>query len=471
MTKIAARTAPLALLTLLALGLLGLGVARADAAAAKSMAFDPAGDDWQGLSQLVRLARDLLGPQRVVVTQVLSLSQLERDDAIIMVHPTRAIDVDEIETFMRAGGRVVLVDDYGTGDELLARFHVLRVPMPDRPAQMLRGNPSFAIAEPVGDHSLIRSVTRVVTNHATGLAQPDLQKLLVVRSDPDHAEHPGHGDADVVLALAGIVGKGRLVAIGDASVFINTMMRFPGNMALAEGVVRYAAGVNEPSERHGRVYLLAGAFQMTGTVGDGTALGNAAGDGRRLVFGALETLQREGMPPPVALVMAVLVGAGIVGWTTLRAGRPYRPTPLRFVRKVPLSVQGGVAGRAAALAKPRAPRAEVVLELKRALEDALAQRVPLEPGSPAARLVDSARDLGLLGPDELGELTRLLADLRRLESVLVAADPAKAIRQAIRVPSSELHAVSTRVQAMLRALAQDRTSPAYRVIDSGQGLT
>jgi hypothetical protein len=409
-------------------------------------AFDPKGEDWEGLAQLVRLAKDTLGPQRVVTTPVLPLGQLERDDALLIVHPTRALDVDELEIFMRAGGRIVLLDDYGTGDGLLTKFHIQRVPMPDRPAQMLRGNPVFAIAETSADHSAVRDVAHVVTNHATGVVQPALQRLLVV--------HAQEGDADVALALAGVVGQGRLVAVGDASLLINSMLRFPGNRALGLGLVRYAAGVDGPSERHGKLYILANDFETVGSFGTDSTLAAAASDARRAVSGALETLRREGMPPVVALVLAVLLGVGIVAWTTARAGRTYRPTVLRFVRPIPLSTQGGVAGRAAALGLPRAPRAEVVIELKRALEDALAARIPLEMASPAARLVDSARQMQLLGPDELGELGRLMGDLRQMETALGSVDPERASRLARRVRTSDLLHLATRVQAMLASLGK-----------------
>jgi hypothetical protein len=433
-----------------ALGVCSVGQdARADETKSRALspplAFDPKGEDWEGLSELVRLAREALGPQRVVVTPVLPLGKLERDDALLIVHPTRALDVDELETFMRAGGRVVLLDDYGTGDELLSRFHILRVPMPDRPARMLRDKPVFAIAEPASEHPVLHDVAHVVTNHATGLEQPALQRLLVVSGDDE---------PDVTLAVAGQVDRGRLVAVGDGSIVINGMMRFPGNRALAAGLVHYAAGGDPPDERRGKLYLLTNDFEMTGSFGNDSTLASAVGDARRLALGALETLRRDGMPPPVAFVIAVCVGLGILAYTMARSGRTYRPTLLRFVRPIPVSTQGGFAGRAAALGQPRAPRAQAVIELKRALEEAVAVRMPIEMALPAARLVDTARQLDLLGPDELGELGRLLGELRQMESAVGDSNPERAWRPARRVRLARVVDLSTRVQAMLRALAK-----------------
>src|SRR5262249_51836678 len=159
----------------------------------------------------------------------LDLRQLRREDGVVLVHPERVIDADELMAYMRAGGRLVLLDDYGTGDALLARFGIRRVPLPSRPAEMLRGNPALAIAEPASVHPAVRHASRVVVNHGTGLAHPALSPVLVVR---------GESEPDVLFAVAGAVGQGRLLAVGDASVAINGMMRYPGNRALAVALVR-----------------------------------------------------------------------------------------------------------------------------------------------------------------------------------------------------------------------------------------
>jgi hypothetical protein len=143
----------------------------------------PHGEDWEGLSQLLRTAQGELGAQRVVVASTLDLGDLRRADALLIIHPERALDAEELTIFMRSGGRIILLDDYGTGDGLLAHFHIRRVPLPDRPAAMLRGNPALAIAEPASDSPAVRDVSRIVTNHATGLEQPALKPLLVVHGE------------------------------------------------------------------------------------------------------------------------------------------------------------------------------------------------------------------------------------------------------------------------------------------------
>ena len=84
---------------------------------------------------------------------------------------------------MRAGGRVVMLDDFGRGDSLLRHFGMERVASPRRPAEFLRKNPQLALAEPASAHPVVADVSRVVTNHPTGLSHPDLSPVLKIRGN------------------------------------------------------------------------------------------------------------------------------------------------------------------------------------------------------------------------------------------------------------------------------------------------
>jgi hypothetical protein len=404
--------------------------------------FDARGEDWEGMTQLVRMAQAQLGPQRVVVTSTLSLGDLGREDGLLIVHPERTIDADGLTAFMHAGGRLVLLDDYGTGDGLLARFGIRRVPLPGRPAEMLRGNASLAIAEPASAHPAVRDVGRVVTNHATGLEHPALSSVLVVRGD---------GEPDVLLAVAGAVGQGRLLAVGDASVAINEMMRYPGNRALAAALVRYATEDDVWGKRDGKLYILANDFTTSGTFGDESSLGGTAGDLRRALVNTLETLRRDGMPPLAAYLVAVAVGLGIVIWTSTRAGRTHRSAVPRFVRRVPAVAQGGVAGHAAILSAPGTSRVLAILELKSALEEDLATRLGFDRPPPHDELVARAQSAKLLDAEQVAALASLLTTLTRIEGLLVQR---AARRGAVgRIRDADVVAMASRVRAMLEAVS------------------
>jgi hypothetical protein len=364
---------------------------------------------------------------------------LTRDDGIVLVHPERFVDPDELSAFMRAGGRLVLLDDYGAGDGLLARFGIRRVPLPSRPAQMLRGNPALAIAEPASGHPAVRDVTRVVTNHATGLEHPALSPVLVVRGD---------GEPDVLLAVAGAVGQGRLLAVGDASVGINAMMRYPGNRLLCGSLVRYVMEDDAWGKRNGILYILANDFRTEGTFGDDSRAAGALGNIRRTLTDALEMLRHDGMPSLAAYLVALAVGLGVVAWTSTRAGRPHRAVTPRFMRPVPAVAQGGVAGHAAIIGAPGTSRVLAVLELKSALEEELSTRLGLERPPPHEELLAKVRAARLLDASHLVTLERLLAHLAHVESLLVMRR-----RGAVeRVRDAEVLAVAARVREVLDAV-------------------
>jgi hypothetical protein len=369
---------------------------------------DPGGEDWEGLAQFVRLAQKELGTKRALAEPRLELGGLTGEDAIVLVHPDGPIEPEELSAFMAAGGRVVLLDDYGTGSGLLAHFGIRRVPLPRRPAQMLRNNPALAIAEPVGTHAGLRGAAHVVTNHATGLSSPSGTKilpLLAVRAQ---------GEPDGLLAAEVTVGRGRLLVVGDASIAMNSMLRYPGNRALASALIRYA-GTKSPLDGHeaheGTVYILANNAALKGSFVRGPSVASAM---RRAFAETIEGLRR-GMPPSASYLAAVLMGLSVVLWTGTRAGRTHKPKMPRFVRPIPVAVQGGIAGRAASLCAPGASRVVALLELKNALEEQLAVRLGLERAVPHGELVAKARVRGLLGEESARELSALFARLNVLE--------------------------------------------------------
>jgi hypothetical protein len=417
--------------------------------------FDLEGQDWEGLSQFVRMAQSDLGTARVALGSTLPLGELKREDGVVMVHPERALDVDELAAFMRAGGRLILLDDYGTGDDLLTRFGIRRVPLPVRPAEMLRDNPSLAIAEPASAHPTVRDVLHVVTNHGTGLEHRALSPLLVVRGD---------GDPDVLLAVAGAVGHGRFIAVGDASIPINGMMRYPGNRALSLALLRYAVDDDVWGKRGGTLYVVANRFRTTGAFGDPSSETTAAGEARRAVLDGLEALRREGLPPGAAYLAALAVGLGVVVWTSARVGRTHRVVLPRFVRAVPAALQGGVAGHAAVLGASPTSRVLATLELKSALEEQLATRLGLDHAPPRDELVAKVRAAGLLDDRHARALSDVLGELGRVEALYT--NPAGRNRPFDRIWEGHGDRNVIAVAAKVRALIDVLDKPHDRVVRS-----
>jgi len=395
--------------------------------------------DWDGLSELVQLAKDEAGPLRVVVSNRLDYAELGPRDAVILLHPEVSLDVGSLSAFLRDGGRVVLFDDFGKGDELLRHFQIQRVALPERPALELRHNPALAIAEPA-EHQTVHGVSRVVLNHASGLLHKQLSPLLYVRSATD--------DEKINVGLAGAVDKGHLLVVSDSSVPINGMLRFPGNKTFVRNVLHYAhAGVGDvPGE--GRLYLLVGNFEQTGAYGadsDSSTLGKL-----HVVVDAFHDFERNGLPPAVAYLAGALGALALALWVYGRASRVHRAATPRYAKSIPLAVQGGIAGHAAVIAAKGTTRALAVLEIKTALEEEICAALQVEHAPAPDEIVRRAREARLVSDETGRKLRALLAYMGRVETLVLSrrADAMRQVRDADVVRcSNEARAISAEIRA------------------------
>ncbi len=378
------------------------------AAPALAAPFDLAGSDWEGASELVRLARAELGAGRVVASSEVDFAELKPDDGLILLYPERSLDVEELSKFLRAGGRVILLDDFGRGEALLQAFNMRRLPSPRNPAESLRHNPQLALAEPASAHPVVADVGRVVTNHPTGIGHPDLSPVLKIRATG--------GEPDVTVAVAGAVGQGRLLAVGDPSIVMNSMLRYSGNKAFARGLVRYAVEGDAWGKRGGRLFIASGEIEQKNGFGGQQ---NAASEWFRDARDFLEQIRREGLPAVLAWSASIALGLALVVWVGSRAGRLHKPLSPRFVRRVPAVAQGGVAGHAAVIGAPQTTRVLAILELKSALEEQLTTLLGLHKVPGQQELLAEVGAHGLLDAEGMHALRRVLVRMSNVENMVV----------------------------------------------------
>jgi hypothetical protein len=380
--------------------------------------YDAKSSDWDGLSDFVQLAKDEAGGAGVVTGQPLDYAALGPKDAVILLHPESTLDVESLSRFLKDGGRVVLFDDFGNGDELLRHFQIRRVALPAHPALELRHNPALAIAEPA-EHQTVRGVSRVVLNHASGVEHKELSPLLYVR-DADDGEK-------TYVGLAGAVDKGHLLVVSDASVPINGMLRFTGNRTFVRNVLRYAhTGVGDVAAgTGGKIWIEVGAFEQVGSYGDASE----SGAGKlRFITDAFHDFQRNGLPPLVAYLTAAFVTLALGAWVYTRASRVHRAATPRYTKAIPLAVQGGIAGHAAVIAAKGTTRALAVLEIKSAIEEELCAALDLPRAPEPGELARLAKEANLLSDAGGIALRNLLAYMGRVET-LVLSRRAEAMRQ------------------------------------------
>ncbi len=276
---------------------------------ATSAPFDPDSTDWEGCSRLIEVAREELGPSRVLVLDEVDYEKLGPADGLLLIHPEGSYDLDELATFMKQGGRLAVADDFGDGNRLLERFRIERGPAPSDPLQMLHGNPQLPIAIPASGHPIVADVGQVVLNHPTTVSHPDLSVLLRIPR--------AGGDQGPEVALAGQVGEGRLVAIGDPSIFINSMMRYPGNRSLARNLAAYLLDAGGEHKHDAKLTIVHDHFRERGSLGGGVT--GSIRDRLRGFFSAVDGVRREGFGGIASRVVALGIAVAAAIWVVLRA--------------------------------------------------------------------------------------------------------------------------------------------------------
>ena len=412
--------------------------------AALAGAFDVNDTTWEGCSELLEIARTELGPARVQTVGVLDWNDVTPEDGVIALHPLQPMDAEETTAFMKAGGRLAIVDDYGRGNETLERFKIDRIPPPSRPVEALRNKPALAIAEPVidivaghsvGPHPVVAQVQRLVTNHPTGLRHPNLSPVLRIRAI---------GEPDVIVAVAGQVGKGRLFAMSDPSALMNQMLRYPGNRAFVAGLARYLVDDDGQKRRRGRLFIVANRFDEQGSFGGETTIGKEVSAELKAIANALAEARQTGLPGWVLILLAAVLSLGLAFWVGRSSAKPYKSPLPRYARPTPLVAQGGAAGRLAVLAAPSSPRSLAMLELKSALVEALVARFNLAAEPSPDHLLRIVRRESALDEASHSALKDVLATMQRVEASMIAGRP-------MTIPMSAVTRAGEIVRKVLRA--------------------
>ena len=158
-------------------------------------------------------------------------------------------DLERLKRYVETGGVLILMDDFGTANAILAHLGVGA-----RLSGRLLVDPLFnfkngrlpRIADFAGG-PLTEGVESLVFNHATVIA--DTGRLTTVTSSSLvsylDANENGRRDADepvgpFTVAAAGRVGAGYLVLVSDPSIFLNSMLDLGHNRRFVRNLFRIA---------------------------------------------------------------------------------------------------------------------------------------------------------------------------------------------------------------------------------------
>jgi hypothetical protein len=223
--------------------------------------FEPLSADWNGLSLFVREARKL--GIAIETPRRWDWDKARIQDPIVILAPQNmSLDIAPFESFIRAGGRVLLADDFGAGSRLWQAFHIKEGRSPISPQHWDSKQIDLYYTAPYHYREadfLLRQATYVFLNlpqwffHEYGNIEPMLY-ARVFRSDlPDRSSQ-----GDVLLRVKH--GHGRLMVFGDPSAFINQMIVLGDNRRLVRNLLLY---LTKPLQSN-RITLLWGFFEWQG---------------------------------------------------------------------------------------------------------------------------------------------------------------------------------------------------------------
>ena len=208
---------------------------------------------WDGMSGLMETASE--ARVQVVYLQELDWAAVEVEDILVILYPEGPFDEEQATAFVDSGGHLVLADDHGASDSFLSGLGIQRVASLGSHTSFLYDDEGFPVLTPSGRHFLFYNLGAaggtVIANYPSAYQlEGDAQAILTYEDD-----------ARAFIAEA-FMGEGAVLAIADASLFINEMQRHHGDKQLVANILRYycrgepcRVQVVLPSARHIGVFV------------------------------------------------------------------------------------------------------------------------------------------------------------------------------------------------------------------------
>lgn len=345
---------------------------------------------WDGFETLLAVASEAEAP--LETGDAIDLGKIESRDALLIVSPESSLPTSALTAFLRDGGRVALLDDFGSGERLLSAYQVSRIAAPEVEVPALRGDRKLLLAYPASEHPLVEGVSLLLTNGASALRHHDLKPVFTF----------GHSDA--ALVLAGAVGAGRLVAIGDGSLLINQLLAVPAHRRFAKNLLGY---LKRPT---GRIYLVDANTRFEGSYGGSSARGLSQVDG------FLKRLAHPDLPGGVLSLLSL--GLCAIGAVVVAGSLPRRSPYVRAELVPRARVYAGFAARVSLSERDPPNLIWTLLDYRRELLAELGRKLEVAAPVTAAGVVESARSRGVTS-DTVATLQALL---ERLEQLALTAD-------------------------------------------------
>ncbi|MFC1951168.1 DUF4350 domain-containing protein [Chloroflexota bacterium] len=255
------------------LKLLGIAIAVA-VAVVTALWFYPLENDfsvdnssWNGLSTI---------SARLKTTSIDSFSRLpakEEGTAFILIPYSTFTDeeLSQLESYVLQGGTLILMDDYGYGNQVLERLDVeyrfTNTPLLD--LLINSKNASFPKITDFSDMPLVSGIDAIVYDHGSCLTNVPQNQIVARSSNFSFLDMDGNLIYDNVEEEKGpfaviaytVLGEGRVIAISDPSLIINSMIDIGDNYNILCGATMITT--TEPVVYLDQSHLAESTFSQT----------------------------------------------------------------------------------------------------------------------------------------------------------------------------------------------------------------
>ncbi len=222
--------------------------------------FAPASTAWNGCSRWMQIA--MQEGLTIETPKKWDWRTARVQDPIILLSPQNEdLKTKPLLDFVKAGGRVLLTDDFGAGDNLWEAFGLWGRRTPLAPGKSPLIDVHFTVTHPMQDADfLLRQASFVFLNVPQWFfinARSAVEPLLFARAY--RSNQPDKGMEGYILVRARR-GNGVMVILTDPSALINQMIVYGDNRRLAKNLVQFLA---RPLQAK-RLIVLSGNFSWKG---------------------------------------------------------------------------------------------------------------------------------------------------------------------------------------------------------------
>lgn len=218
------------------------------AASSSSAAFGSYNDAWDGASELREQAQAAGADSEIVRNTSRYASGASNGTLAVVLAPESDYgprETDRLRSFVRNGGSLLVAEDFGSHandllDRVGAQARVTGQPLRDE--RYNYRSPALPIARNVSNATVMEGVDGLTLNHGSPVS-PNRATVLASTSGVAYVDANRNGDLDdrdrvgtFPVATAESVGEGRVIVVGDPSLFINTMLDRSGNRAFVRSV-------------------------------------------------------------------------------------------------------------------------------------------------------------------------------------------------------------------------------------------